>query len=236
MKFPHIYFALLLSTTIGCGERCEKADGPGDSEDIAIFSADKITLDFVADLSIKVDSNRSPALKSTAQDQVQGLIKANNIESELLLTLEGCIEENDPILLECELPSLKNIELNSAGKISSSTLLAEDIIQFENNGLGEIDFVINAKRVIASVKSSGDIRLSGYCEKMEFLSTSSGDLRGFDLISDTITIHLFGSTVCDIYTDGVLNIYFYEDGIVNYRGQPQEINISGNGQVSDKNL
>ncbi len=236
MNFQHIYFALLLSTTVSCGEQCEKADGPRDSEDIVIFSADKVTLDFTADLSIQVDSNRSPALKSIAQDQAQGLIKANNIESELLLTLDGCIEENDPILLECELPSLKSIELNSAGKISSSTLLAEEIIQFENNGLGEIDFVIKAKQVIASVKSSGDIRLSGYCEKMEFLSTSSGDLLGFDLISDTITIHLFGSTVCDIYTDGVLNIYFYEDGIVNYRGQPQEINITGNGKVSDKNL
>lgn len=236
MKYIPIYLLFLIVTVSGCGERCEKAEGPRSSKEFAIGPAEKVTLNFVADLSIKVDSNRNSILKSIAQSQVQGLIDPNNLDSELLLDLDGCIEENDPILMECELPRLKSVELNSAGKIESSVLLVEDVIQFENNGLGEIDFAINANHVIASVKSSGDIRLSGYCKTLDFLSTSSGDLRAYDMISDTLNIHLFGSTVCDVYTDGILNIYFYDDGIVNFRGQPKQINIEGSGQVSDKNL
>ena len=236
MKRLSIFLTILTFVTASCGERCEKAEGPRDSKNIPISHSDKVTLNFVADLTIKVDSNRNPTLKSIAQNQIQGLIKADNIDAELLLTLNGCIEENDPILLECELPSLKNIELNSAGKIASAALLKEDLLQFDNNGIGDIDFVVNANHIISSVKSSGDIRLSGYCQKLDFLSTSSGDLRAFDLISDTLNIHLFGSTVCDIYTNGVLNVYFYDDGIVNYRGQPSQINITGTGQVTDKNL
>lgn len=232
-----LYILICLSLALhGCGGGCEKADGPRVAKNVAISQADKISLNFVADMSIRIDSANPPQLKVIAQEQVQDLVLVNSLESEMLLNLKGCVEENDPVLLQCDLNQIKSIDLNSAGKIESEILVQGDEFRFENNGLGDIDFVLDANRIIAQIKSSGDIIFEGYSKRLDFLSTSSGDLRAYDLQCDTVNVHLFGSSVCDVYTDGVLNIYFYDDGRVNYRGNPKEINITGEGQVTNENL
>jgi len=236
MKRIWINILWIIFIASSCGERCEKAEGPRSKRQIPISDATSLVLDFVADITIRVDSSRTPLLNLIAQDAVLDMILAENQDNELTLTLDGCIKENDPILFECELPQLNNIELNSAGKIQSGLILLGDELRFTNNGLGEIDFVVNAKRIIGEVKSSGDLRLAGSTEQLDFLTTSSGDLRAFDLVADTLNLHMFGSTVCDVYSDGVINIYFYENGTVNYRGNPKQINITGDGQVTDKNF
>ena len=71
---------------------------------------------------------------------------------------------------------------------------------------------------------------------MDFLSTSSGDLRAYNLVVDTLVLNIFGSTVCDVYATQYLEVNFFSSGRVNYRGNPKEVKVNGEGQVTQTSI
>lgn len=216
-------------------EKCETMDGPREKRDISINPASKIELNFVADLGVKVDTAQETQLEVIAQTGVFEQLNFSRIGEEMLYDMDGCIRENDPILMSVIMPQLEQITINSAGKIFSESIVVNDYLRFTNQGLGDIDFVINTDSIIGEVKSSGDIILSGSARTFSFLSTASGDLRAYNLVCESTTLNLFGTSVCEVFTNGPLIVNFFSPGVVNYRGTPSQIVITGEGQVNNAN-
>ncbi|HAW18644.1 MAG TPA: hypothetical protein DCX14_00535 [Flavobacteriales bacterium] len=210
-------------------------EGPREKRDISIDPASKIELNLVADLGVKVDTSQETQLEVIAQSGVFEKLNFSRIGEEMLYELDGCIRENEPILMSAIMPQLEQVTINSAGKVFSEAIVVNDYLRFTNKGLGDIDFVIKSDSIIGEVKSSGDLILSGSCRAFSFLSTSSGDLRAYNLVCDSLTLNLFGTSVCEVFTNGPLIINFFSPGVVNYRGVPSSIQITGDGQVNNTN-
>jgi hypothetical protein len=236
MRNSIFILAFILIGFTGCNNRCKSVDGPRFSEIVLIGNSNTLTLDMVADLQVKVDSSRAPQIEIIAQEGVHEKIQAINMKGDLSISMSSCVKENSEILMEASLSGLDQVVNVSAGKVSSGTLLESESFRLTNEGLGDLDFVLKSKNIIAEIKSSGDIILAGSTKKLEFLTLSSGDLRAFNLVADTILLNVIGSSVCDIYTDGILQINFYQNGFVNYRGTPKEIIVTGEGNVKDVNI
>lgn len=237
MKAIYIFFILIGALTSSCSNsKCEKAEGPRTARIIQTGDYSEFVLDMVADVIIELDSNRAAFIEIVAQDQMHGMIRSENNAGELTVLLKGCVKENEIPLINAWSKDFDRIRLESAGRIESRSIVEREELRLSNYGLGDIDFVVNNKRLIAEIKSSGDLTLGGSCDQFDFLTTSSGDLHAFNLVTDTINLNVFGSSVCEVYTNGVLNIHFFEIGTVNYRGTPSQINIIGPGDVKNVNL
>lgn len=225
----------ILSTACN-GSKCEKAEGPRTSRFILTGEYSEFILDMVADVKIELDSNRQTQMEVIAQSQMHNLIRSENKGGELTVLLKGCIKENEIPLINVWSKDFERIRLESAGKIESLSIVTRPKLRLSNYGLGNMDLIVDNNSLIAEIKSSGDITLGGSCKRFDFLTTSSGDLHAYNLVSDTTNLNVFGSSVCEVYCDGILNIHFFETGTVNYRGNPIEINIIGPGEVKNSNL
>lgn len=231
----HITLILLLLNACD-GKKCETVKGPRITQTRVISPVQAIELNMVANLFLKLDSTVEPAMEVIAQREVHSQLEIENGQDELNIDLRGCIKEHDEVILNTFLAHVRSLKNNSAGEISSASIIREDTMELTNGGLGEIDVVLSSKLVEAEIRSSGDILLSGQVARLDFSSIASGDLRAFNTIADTVNIKLGGSSVVEVYTDGVLNIEFIYPGTVSYRGTPSVINITGKGNVTDANL
>lgn len=218
------------------GNRCETADGPRERSDTLIGNVDEVTLSMVANLSLKVDTGLAPSMEIVAQPAVQSKVIAQSFENQLTIELDGCVKEHDQILLNAVIPDLSYVEITSAGLIESARLIEKDTMEMINSGLGDLDFVIDTQWLLAEIRSSGDIKLAGQLGRLDFLSTSSGDLRAFNLVTDTVSLNILGTSVVEVYANDVLNVHFFRSGTVSYRGNPAQINIEGEGTVTNANL
>ncbi|GAB5538403.1 MAG: hypothetical protein Salg2KO_05060 [Salibacteraceae bacterium] len=154
----------------------------------------------------------------------------------LTISIDGCTEKNEEILFEALLNKVDKFTISSAGLIQSESILKQPKLWFKNQGLGELDFAVDSDHLISEIRSSGDIILAGESRKMDFLTTSSGDLRAFNLICDTLVLNIYGSSVCDIYVNQHLEVNFFSNGRVNYRGNPESIVVNGEGQILESSI
>lgn len=220
----------------GCNrDKCKTIEGPRETRLLLIQPADEIGLNMVASLRLRLDTV-APAMEVIAQKEVHEQLDINTAGNELVVDLKSCIKEHEEIIMNTSLPEVRSLNITSAGEIASSSLIAGDTLHLLNTGLGDIDLVLHMNRINANIRSSGDVLLSGQTERLDLLSTASGDLKAFNLIADTVNLDLRGSSVVEVYTDGVLNIEFHSKATVNYRGTPVTINIQGDGTVTDANL
>lgn len=217
-------------------DRCETAEGPREKRDTALSFVNDVTLSMVADLSLKIDTALEPNLEMIAQPAVHDKLVVANFNKAMDIAMDGCVKEHDEILLNAVVPDLKYVEITSAGTIRSERLIEKDTLEMINRGLGDLDFVVDSKWLLTEIRSSGDLILAGETERIDFLTTSSGDLRAFNLVADTVSLNVFGSSVLEVYTDGVLQVHFFRSGQVQYRGEPAEIITTGQGTVIDANL
>ena len=112
-------------------------EGPREKRDISIDPASKIELNLVADLGVKVDTSQETQLEVIAQSGVFEKLNFSRIGEEMLYELDGCIRENEPILMSAIMPQLEQVTINSAGKVFSEAIVVNDYLRFTNKGLGE---------------------------------------------------------------------------------------------------
>lgn len=232
------FFMLLIvasSLNTGCNS-CVEGNGPRVSRFTPTDSVGEVILDMVSDVLVKVDSARDNIIEVIAQEEIQPVVMANNDQGLLTLSLDECLENNQPILFELTLNEANRFVINSAGLIENERILKQPKVWFTNRGLGDIDFAVDSDEIISEIRSSGNMILSGECNRMDFLSTSSGDLRAYNLVADTLVLNIFGSTVCDVYATQYLEVNFFSSGRVNYRGNPKEVKVNGEGQVTQTSI
>lgn len=220
----------------GCNrDKCTTIEGPREARTLMLQPVGEIELNMVASLRLRLDTV-APAMEVIAQKEVHEQLDINTAGNELLVNLKSCIKEHEEIIMNTSLREVHSLKITSAGEITSSSLIAGDTLHLLNTGLGDLDLVLHMDRIDAGIRSSGDVLLSGQTQRLDLLSTASGDLKAFDLVADTVNLVLRGTSVVEVYTDGVLNIEFHNPSTVSYRGTPAAIHVIGDGTVTDANL
>lgn len=209
--------------------------GPRVAVDTITGFVDAVDLNMVAAMTVKVDTAQIEHMEIFAQEKVHPIISKENVNGTLHLELSKCVKQHKEILIDAVVHELKEVKIASAGTVSSASMITSDTIHLINKGLGDLNFLLRSKNIVGEVSSSGDVVLAGECGRLDFLTTSSGDLKAYNLFADTINLVLNGSSVIEVFSNGVLNINFITPGKVQYRGQPT-INVVGDGEWIDENL
>ena len=218
-------------------ERCVDPTGQRVIGTRNIEPSEEVTLNMVATLEIEIDANLNPQIEKIAQEELQREIAVDETSKSLNLYLESCLKEHLAIDLNLRLPAIKKVNMLSAGEINSRKLFNTDTLELYSNGLGDIDFSMNGDYVHSVIRNSGNIALNGYARKAEFDVFGSGDVRAYDLQTDEVVVNTTGISVIEVYADRKLRVNFIKPGgQVKYRGNPEAILITGEGELIDDNL
>lgn len=233
------FFIIILAfILLSCGrERCVDPNGQRIIGTRSVEPIEEVTLDMVATLEIEVDDQLAPQIEKIAQEELQRVIIVDERASSIHLFLEKCIKEHLAINLNLRLPTLKRVNMLSAGSITSRKLFETDTLLLYSNGLGDIDLSMTGDYVSGTIRNSGNIILNGYMRLAEFDVIGSGDVHAYDLQTDEVVVSTTGISVIEVYAGRKLRVNFIKPGgQVKYRGNPEAILITGEGELINDNL
>lgn len=232
------FIFILAFTLLSCGrERCVDPTGQRIIGTRSVEPNEEVTLDMVASLEIEIDNELEPQIEKIAQEELQRVIVVDERAESTHLFLEKCLKEHLAIDLNLRLPTLKKVNMLSAGAITSRKLIEADTLQLFSNGLGDIDLSMSGSYVRGIIRNSGNVILNGYARKAEFDVIGSGDVHAYDLQTDEVVVNTTGISVIEVYAGRKLRVNFIKaGGQVKYRGNPEAILITGEGELIDDNL
>lgn len=232
----YLFICITLIASFGCRERCKKVEGPRKEFALPIDTSAVLEIHTPAEVTLYADSNRASQLTVTAQPEVYSALIFETNDEGCVISLNDCFKQQSTVLINAQLTNLNRIGLHTAGKIESGTLLYTDTLWIENSGLGDIDLLARAEVANTTITSSGNVHLSGELTKLNFLTTGSGELHAFGLFTDTVGLTINGSSVVEVYANHLLRVNFINPGTVLYRGNPDSIIVTGEGNLRNANL
>ncbi|MBT3647830.1 MAG: hypothetical protein HN542_06275 [Flavobacteriales bacterium] len=230
---------MILSTLLvaSCGnDGCQRLEGPRESVIRYLDPIHSINLVTPVNTSVEVDSSLEQSkIEVRAQAEVHPSLNTRVKNRQVNIFLEGCFKDQSEIFIDAKVQALESIRLQSAGDIISTKRIEQDSISIYNSGLGDIDLVLNSQRVESFILASGDIILSGDSEHLVVRTEGSGELSAFNLYADSVVINNIGGSVIQVFAAKYLEVNFFEETTIEYRGHPT-IKILGEGNLVDANF
>lgn len=131
-------------------------------------------------------------------------------------------------------PYFNNLEVSGSGSVTSeSRIKAENRLEADISGSGDMKLDVDAPEVNMEVTGSGNVTLRGGTRKLRAKITGSGELMAFDLMSEETEVEISGAGNAEVYASKVLGVSVNGAGNVSYKGNPPSLNqnISGAGNV-----
>jgi hypothetical protein len=130
-------------------------------------------------------------------------------------------------------PVFNKFSTAGSGNISGSNqLTADDYLDIDVAGSGNININIKATDIKVSIAGSGNVNLSGEGSNMKGSIAGSGDIKAKDLLTSKADIHIAGSGSAEINAKEELNANIAGSGDVKYVGQPKtSSHVAGSGSV-----
>ncbi len=90
---------------------------------------------------------------------------------------------------------------------------------------GDIKLEVYARRIDTNISSSGDITLDGEAEVLEADLSSAGDLNAYNLRVKEADVSVSSAGGADIYVTEKLVARASSAGNINYKGNPENVNV-----------
>ncbi|MEX2597919.1 MAG: DUF2807 domain-containing protein [Salibacteraceae bacterium] len=237
MKVPFTFLiAGLIISLNACRDRCKTTEGSRQRFEVPLFQADRLILNSPAEMNIRKNDTVDGSLEILAQQEVFGDMNISTNQKVCEINLVGCFKNNETTLIDGHFQQLRGAELNSAGYIKSSRLIKQDSVELTNDGLGDIDLVLKSNYIEAKIASSGNILLHGETDHLLIASLGSGEVSAFGLYADSVIIRNYGTGVIDVHASKYLEVEFGKSTTVQYRGNPGEVIVIGEGDLINANF
>ena len=185
-----------------------------------------VIITFGSELSLKVeaDKNLIEVIKTELEDGV------------LKVYAEATIRRAKKKNIYITVPELKSIGVSSAAYVRSENLLKTADIEIGSSSAGEIELQVEAKNISIDISSSGKAILNGITEDINVDVSSAGDLRAFDLISQTCKVSVSSAGHASVNVVRRLIAEASSAGSIEYRRNPEDkkIDKSSAGSVVQK--
>jgi len=130
------------------------------------------------------------------------------------------------------LKSLKIQSLGTGDVYGTGLLKAENSIEINNTGSGDVDIKLEAAKLEINQTGSGDIYVKGHSTFQKVSKLGSGDYDAFDLTSEVCNVDSKGSGDAYVRASKVIDINIIGSGDVLYKGPASvTMNIIGSGDV-----
>lgn len=225
MKTIRFFLSLLLALNFACdndvtiippgGNNCLSGEGAIVLESRNLANFNSINNTIFADILLTQGPQEEVIIE--AQQNVLDQVKTEVNNDELMITVDQCVDIDQPVKLQITIPEIESLTLTGVGNI-----IAQNELTLMNLGV-----------VLTGV---GDFDLQGTAAILDITMTGVGDVRAFKLNTDTCDIDLTGTGDAEVFVNDELNVTITGTGTVFYKGEASiSSNITGAGSIVDSN-
>lgn len=130
-------------------------------------------------------------------------------------------------------PSFNSIGSYGSGNITGENLItAQEKVNLEVAGSGNISVNVNAPAVSANISGSGNIDVSGTAKEFRSSIQGSGNIHAGDMNTEKSKVQIAGSGSVEVSASNSLDVNIMGSGDVKYKGNATiNSNIAGSGSV-----
>jgi hypothetical protein len=224
--------ALMLSS---CFYESEKGSGniETNKRNVPAFSA------IVASSSIDVEvKTGAVSVEVEADDNIIQYVKTSVSGNTLYLGIESGISiRNSHIKIYVTVPQLERIEAKASANIKVVDVIKNSAtVSFDVSSSADIEAEVDAPAVETEASSSGSITLSGRTKNYKAKVSSSGEIKSFNLMSESTDVSASSSGTAEVHASVNLNANASSSGDVEYTGGGEvKSNTNSSGRVHKKN-
>jgi len=169
---------------------------------------------------------------------IDKLAEDSKVENEtFVMDIDKCYKGD--LTIKVTMPSLTKINIDGSGDVKTiGTFHNIKNLDLSVFGSGDMNLQLgeNIVNMNSHISGSGDFDLSGSTNIHEITIKGSGDIKAFDLDSESTLIDITGSGDCKVSAFDLLDVKISGSGDVCYKGSPQvDQNISGSGDLRSCN-
>lgn len=207
--------------------------GSGDIETktVEVSGFDEVVISGIGNLIIEQGSEESLIIE--ADDNILPLIEAKVFGGRLTIGMKRGFNfiPNSNIKFYLTAIDLDIISANGAGDIDGEEF-STDTLEFNISGAGDIDFNINADKVVTKSSGAGSITLTGKVDRQEIEMSGVGKYDAEKLESKECEIDISGAGTATVNVSELLDIEISGAGNVYYTGVPKIYQeVSGVGRI-----
>ncbi|MCA6362133.1 MAG: DUF2807 domain-containing protein [Bacteroidetes bacterium] len=191
----------------------------------------KLALDIDADVILHSDSVYR--LEITGQRNILDVLTTRVNNNELEIDFSDCVSEYSGITIHVYAPVYVAVSISGSGSIRNNDSLTAASLRIDINGSGTASLQnIRSNSVVSDISGSGNVTLSGSAQLFTHSVSGSGNLKAYDLITQTANLTCSGSGNCEVTVSQTLAVDISGSGDVFYQGNPAlNVSISGSGRV-----
>lgn len=218
----------------GIFDNCTEGVGPIVSQEFNLPALVGVEVRGAA--NVTVEQGPEQLIIVTGHENIINLVQTSVRAGVWEFELDRCVESSDLLDVKIILPTIEYLGISGAGTIFGSNQIVTDGIELAISGSGEIDLLLDAIDVFASITGSGILKLEGIADYFDMEITGSGDLKAFALQSARCLVDIKGSGNAEVNVIDALNVKIRGSGDVYYVGNPAlSVTVSGSGEVINAN-
>jgi hypothetical protein len=130
---------------------------------------------------------------------------------------------------------LRELRCTSGAELHSETMIRGDKLEAEVASSGSVDIQIDVTILSSSVKSAGELTVSGKARDQECVINTGGIMHAFELICDNAYIKIGSGGSAEIYATDLIEGSVKSAGSLEFKGDPrkQRVETSSGGKIKE---
>ena len=210
-------------------EEKKQVEGSGNmvTKDVTVQSFSELKASGV--FSLYLEQGNTESVKIEADDNFQPLFEVKNEGSLLVIKMQDHIslktkKGSKGMKVYVTFKTLKNMDLNTVGNVSSDKMLSFEDLVIKNNSVGSIHLNLSARSVNIKNESVGNVMLSGKADEAIIKNNGVGSLKAYDFVVQKMDINNNGIGSAEINAEKELKVKDSFMGKVSNKGSAKRIN------------
>jgi len=185
--------------------------------------------------NIEITQGETNSVNVDAPENVQAQIKTELKEGILVISSEGNIKSDKPIIIAIGIKSLNSLDISGSADVNSKNQLTISNLMIESSGAGDVHLDVKGGDIKTKISGAGDVTLKGNIQNLDATISGAGSLKATALETDKAKVKVSGAGNAKVNVKQSIDADVSGAGDIIYKGNPAErnVNISGAGSVRE---
>lgn len=212
----------------------KRVEGNGNRATVARTSGEFNGVEVRGSIDVEVTNGAEHSIKIEADQNLIDFIEVENDGGTIKVSSRDGynLRSDGGIKVYATAPVFEHISVAGSGDIrSTGTVKGGSKLELQIRGSGDIQMTVDAPAVETEIAGSGSARLQGTTRSFGVDINGSGDVKAFELMSETANIDIAGSGNAEVFASKQLQVEIKGAGDVAYKGSAtvnQKIMGAGN--------
>jgi phage shock protein PspC (stress-responsive transcriptional regulator) len=161
-------------------------------------------------------------------DDVEMRVDGDELIIELEDRFSGLNRNRKEITVNIAMPKVEHLRLNGAAKASVKGF-DQDYFDMDLTGASNANVDARVNSFTIEVEGAAKITLSGYGENLNVKASGASTVNAFDYEANHVEVEISGASSAKVHATDELEADASGFGRIQYRGNPQRVNIHGSG-------